>query len=93
MNKVYFWNGTLYVATDGGLSISTDGGATFGTKTTTNGLAADRVNAFFVSDRGYWYVGTSGGLLTISTDGRSLQERELRRGILNMPPRVNLTPR
>jgi len=66
-NGVYESNGTLYVATQDGLSISTDGGNTFTNKTNADGLAHNSCNSVYESN-GTLYVATQGGL-SISTDG------------------------
>ncbi|WP_420572298.1 T9SS type A sorting domain-containing protein [Kordia sp.] len=63
---IYESNGTMYVATEGGLSISTDGGNTFTNKTTTDGLGNNSCQGVYESN-GTIYVATRGGL-SISTD-------------------------
>ncbi|MBV2350683.1 DUF4347 domain-containing protein, partial [Synechococcus sp. HK05] len=49
VNDVYTSDGTIYVATGGGLSISTNGGATFTNYTTTAGLGSNAVTAVYES--------------------------------------------
>lgn len=64
--------GTIYVATQHGLSISTNGGASFSNKTTANGLGDNRVNGVYVSGS-MVYAATggaaAGGGVSISSDG------------------------
>ncbi len=66
---VYVGNdGTIYVATAGGVSISSDGGATFSQKTTANGLGSFNVYDVYVGSNGTIYASTFNGL-SISTNG------------------------
>lgn len=68
MHRVYVdSSGTIYAATNNGLSISTNGGTTFVNKSTIAGLGNNDVNGVYVDGSGTIYAATSGGL-SLSTD-------------------------
>ena len=71
VHGVFVSGGTVYAATDGGLSISTgiDGSHVFVNRTTVDGLVANKVRGVFVSGSTV-YAATNGGL-SISTNGGS----------------------
>ena len=69
VNQVYVSNGTIYLATDGGVCISNNGGELWTCTGPDQGLGNDQVNAVYERD-GTVYAATAGGL-SISTDGGS----------------------
>ena len=68
VRSVYAKGGTIYAATNGGLSISTNNGTSWITRNVTNsGLGNDTVRGVYESD-GTLYAATQGGGLGISTN-------------------------
>jgi hypothetical protein len=65
VNGVYADSGSIYAATDSGLSISTNGGTSWTNYTTTNGLGNNTVRGVY-ADSGSIYAATFGGGLSIA---------------------------
>jgi ligand-binding sensor domain-containing protein len=64
-------DGTMYIATMGGLSISHDGGKTFTNITMQNGLTTNNVTSVAVSKEGIIFAGTDKGLDQSSDGGQT----------------------